>query len=259
MARNLSALARAAIKTIPVLVGFAVLWAVLDRAAYALGSFRGEAGLVVCAAVLVVAVVIERLLAGKSLRESVADLGLHAPSARAALWSLALGGALLLFYPVFALASGAQLALRPDWVMLAVGMVAQGGVAEEVVFRGFLFRRFREGRSFWRAAWLAAIPFVAVHALLFLSLDFWVALASLLLALSISFPFAWLFDRSGRSIWPSALVHAVIQGSIKLVEVGDAFASMSIAWIALCTIAPWVVFLMRPAETAAGANSGRTG
>ena len=135
----------------------------------------------------------------------------------------------------------------------------QGGVAEEVVFRGFLFRRFREGRSFWRAAWLAAIPFVAVHALLFLSLEFWVALASLLLALSISFPFVLLFDRSGRSIWPSALVHAVIQGSIKLVEAGGAFASMSIAWIALCTIAPWVVFLMRPAETAAGANSGRTG
>jgi len=54
--------------------------------------------------------------------------------------------------------------LRSDALMLALGMFAQGGIAEEVVFRGFLFRRLRITRTFWRAACLAAVPFVIVHA-----------------------------------------------------------------------------------------------
>jgi membrane protease YdiL (CAAX protease family) len=233
---------------IPLLLGFAVLWIVLDRTAHLLQSFRGEAGLAVCAAVLVVAVAVEYALTRAPLPRSAADLGLRVPTLRAMTWAVVLALALLLFYPAFAFATGARLVLSPDWAALVVGLVAQGGVAEEVVFRGFLFRHIRKGRPFWRAAWLAAIPFTVVHAFLFLSLDFWIALASLLLALSLSFPFAWLFDRSGGSIWPTALLHAVIQGSIKLVDAGDALVPMSISWMLLCAALPWVVFFMRPGQ-----------
>jgi membrane protease YdiL (CAAX protease family) len=137
--------------------------------------------------------------------------------------------------------------LRPDWLLLA-SLFAQGGIAEELVFRGFLFRHARKGKSFRSAALLSSIPFVAVHLLLFLDMDFAIALAALLVAISISFPLAWLFERSGNSIWPCALVHFVVQGSIKLVEApGEQFLAMATLWMLLSATAPWLFFVvLRP-------------
>jgi membrane protease YdiL (CAAX protease family) len=155
---------------------------------------------------------------------------------------------LLSYFPIFAFATGTTVSLRIDAAVLAIGIFAQGGIAEETVFRGFLFRRLREGRSFWRATALATVPFVGVHALLFLSLDFTIALASILLALSLSFPLAWLFEASGGSVLPPAIIHAVVQGAIKLVEVGDGFSILALGWIGLSAVAPWALFLLRPSS-----------
>jgi membrane protease YdiL (CAAX protease family) len=132
--------------------------------------------------------------------------------------------------------------------VLAAGMFAQGGVAEEVIFRGFLFRWLRRGRPFWRASVLAALPFVAAHLLLFATLEPGVAFAALFLSLSVSFPLAWLFDIGGGSIWPPAIVHAVVQGSIKLVDAGDQFLHLAVGWMTVSAIVPWVVFALRPAR-----------
>ncbi len=81
---------------------------------------------------------------------------------------------------------------------------------------------------------------------MFLSLDFTIALASILLALSLSFPLAWLFEASGGSVLPPAIVHAVVQGAIKLVEVEDGFSMLAVGWIALGALAPWALFFLRP-------------
>lgn len=198
---------------------------------------------------LCAAVAAEWILSRRGPREALLTLGLGAPRPRALFRALLLCAALLAFYPIFSLVAGAELRLHPNWPILAIGIVAQAGVAEETVFRGFLFRRFRESRSFWRAALLAAVPFVAVHALLFLTMDFAIALASLLLAVSISFPLAWLFERGGGSIWAPAIVHAVVQGSIKLIVVDEQFfMAMAVAWIAVSGLAPWLLFLLRPQE-----------
>jgi membrane protease YdiL (CAAX protease family) len=229
---------------------FALAWALFDRTAAFLGSVRGEAGILVCAVVLAAATACEVALSGRTPVRALAALGLRIPDLRALLWACALVGLLLGFYPVFAAATGAQLSTRADAIPLAIGMLAQGGIAEEVLFRGFLFRRLREGRSFWRAASLAAMGFVAVHSLLFLTLDFALALASLLLSLSLSFPLAWLFERSGGSIWPPAIVHAVLQGAIKLVEAGEHFFAMAIAWMILGALLPWAFFLLSDASGA---------
>lgn len=228
------------------LFGFVVLWLVLDRSASALGSFRGEAGLLVCGAVLLAAVPLEMFLSRSGTAQAIAALGLRLPARRALLWCSVLCAGLLCVYPLFAVLSGAELGLREDSALLMPGLFAQGGVAEELVFRGYLFRRVRAGRSFWRAALLAAVPFAAVHALLFLSLDFPVALASLLMSISLSFPLAWLFERGGGSVLPPAIVHAVVQGSIKLVEAGDHFSRLALVWIAVGSLAPWAFFLLRP-------------
>jgi membrane protease YdiL (CAAX protease family) len=233
----------------PTLVAFVVLWLVLDRSAAFLGSYRGEAGVSVCAITLAAALAAESALSRRRPFPALMELGLKAPRLDALAWSLVLGAAMLAFYPAYSMATGAQVDLHPQWSILAIGIFAQAGIAEEAVFRGFLFRRIREGRTFWRAALIAAIPFIAVHALLFFTMDFPIALASLLLAVSVSFPLAWLFERSGGSVWPCALVHAVVQGSIKLVVVDDAaFTLMAVLWMCASGIVPWALFLLRPAR-----------
>ena len=97
---------------------------------------------------------------------------------------------------------------------------------------------------------MSALPFVAVHLTLFATLDFVVALTTLLVALSLTFPFAWLFERAGNSIWPSAILHFAIQGSIKLLDVDAAsLLGLAVGWMILSAAAPWTVFLMPRAAT----------
>lgn len=232
---------------VTVLAGFVVLWLLLDRSATWFGSFRGEAGLAVCALVLVAAVAWEIAITRQGPVRALTSLGLQRPPLTILVATLVLSIALLCFFPLYAVATGASLALVDGWPWLLLGMFAQGGIAEETVFRGFLFRHFRQGRTFWRAAALSAIPFTAVHLPLFASLDFVVALASVLVAVSLSLPFAWLFERAGTSILPPALLHTVVQASIKLVETdATSFQGMAIGWMALSATTPWLVFLIRP-------------
>jgi hypothetical protein len=43
------------------------------------------------------------------------------------------------------------------------------------------------------------------------------------------------------------MIHFVVQGAIKLVEVPDAaMGGLAIAWIVLAAIAPWTMFALRP-------------
>jgi membrane protease YdiL (CAAX protease family) len=225
---------------------FVALWLVLDRTASLLGSTRGEHGMAVCAAVLITAVTVESLTAGFRPISALAVLGLGRPRIATLALAASMTVLLLCYYPAFSAVTGAPLSLRPDAVWLALGILAQGGIAEEVVFRGFLFRRVRRGRTFWRAALLSTAPFAAVHVPLFFSLDLPLAAVSLLLAVSISFPLAYLFEVSRGTIWPSALLHATVQSSIKLVETDlQIFSALAIGWIALGVVIPWFVFLSR--------------
>ncbi|MGE0550514.1 MAG: CPBP family intramembrane glutamic endopeptidase [Kofleriaceae bacterium] len=220
-----------------------VLWLVLDGTARALGSVRGEYGVVVCAAVLLVAFVVETVLARTRPRETLVALGLRAPNVRSAIWTVVLCVGLLAFLALYANATGVTIAARSDAWLLALGMFAQGGIAEELVFRGFLFRRLRETRSFWRAAAVAAIPFIAVHLTLFVTLPADVATMALLVSLSLTFPFARLFERSGGSVVPVAILHFVVQGSLKVLDGDEAVAKLAIPWMVVAALAPWLVFL----------------
>jgi membrane protease YdiL (CAAX protease family) len=230
-----------------VAVAFLLLYLVLDRLASVLGSTRGEAGLVVSGAVLLLAIAAERWISGAPTSSALRALGLGAPSCRSLLASAALCAALLAALPVLAARLDFELRPLPGAAWLAIGMFAQGGIAEELLFRGFAYRHLRRGRAFWPAAGLSLLPFTAAHLPLFASFE--PAVAALALAMSIlwAFPLAWLFDRADGSIWPGALLHAVIQGAIKLVEPGDPgeFRDLAIAWLALGLVAPWLFFLVR--------------
>jgi membrane protease YdiL (CAAX protease family) len=153
---------------------------------------------------------------------------------------------LLAFYPAFSVATGTKLTLRNNWIGISLGLFAQAGIAEEVLFRGYLFGHFRKGQGFWHAAILSLLPFVAVHVLLFASLDWPIAMASTLLAVATTFPFCYLYDLNRCTIWASALIHWIIQGAIKLLIIPDGVAlPISLGWMAMCAIVPYVVFLFR--------------
>jgi membrane protease YdiL (CAAX protease family) len=202
---------------------------------------------------------IEMALSRAPMRQALRNLGLRRPNGEATKWAIVLSVAMLGFYPVFSLATGAPIRLHADWLLVLPGLFAQGGVAEELVFRGFLFRHVRHGRSFRRAALLSSLPFIAVHLLLFFSMDFAIALAALLVAVSISFPLAWLFERGGNTIWPCALVHFTVQGSIKIIDVpAEHFVTMASAWMLLSATAPWLFFIVLRQDAEMGKNTAKS-
>lgn len=239
---------RAATGMFGVVAGFLVIWSVLDQSAALLESYRGEAGLLVCAIVLIVAIGVQRILFGMAPGQALRDLGLRMPAARGTVAALVVSAAMLAFFPLFAVMTGTPMVVRSDWYWLLPGLFAQAGIAEETTFRGYLFWHLRKGRTFWRAAMAAAVPFVAVHTLLFVTLEPAVAATSLALAVSMAFPLSWLFERSGSSVWPPALVHFTVQGAVKLIEVpDDRMAAMAVLWMAAAAIVPWSLFLiLRP-------------
>lgn len=109
-----------------------------------------------------------------------------------------------------------------------------------------MYPHLRSSRTLWRAATLSAAPFAAAHAPLFATLDSSVALLALAMAIAWSFPLAWLFDRAGGSIWPGAILHAVIQAGVKLlVDDAPAFQGLVFAWVGLGIAAPWLLLMLR--------------
>ena len=151
---------------------------------------------------------------------------------------------MLLVIPTYTLATGTPVRGYAGWVWLLPRLFAQGGIAEEVLFRGYLFRHIREGRPFGRAAWVASIPFVAVHLLLFFTLPWPVAMASLLLSALLSFPLAYLFELGGNTVWAPALLHFVVQGAVKIAIVGNGGPAFPLLWMAASATLPFLVFLI---------------
>jgi membrane protease YdiL (CAAX protease family) len=235
-----------------VLLGFAALYLLLDRTAAQLQSFRGEWGALIVLLVIGAALVIEWLIARRAVLAIAGDLGLRGSKPAALAVAIGLSLILALVLPIYGLITGRSIHLIDGWPLLAIGIFAQAGIAEETIFRGFLFRHFRRGRSFWRAAVLGAIPFVAVHLVLFWTMEPIVAAMALLVSVSLTFPFAWIYEQAGNSIWPPAILHAVVQGTIKVIDTGDG-PHMAIVWMLISAIVPWTVFLLlrKPAESGA--------
>jgi len=130
---------------------------------------------------------------------------------------------------------------------LAVGVFALHGIAEEVLYRGFLFRRLREGRSFWKAAWLAVIFFTAAHIPILISQGLLVGGMAVLLAVVSSFPFSYMYEKGNNTIWAPAIVHAAIDTVIPILALGPSDNSSTLAvtlWMAASMIIPYLVFLI---------------
>jgi membrane protease YdiL (CAAX protease family) len=232
------------------LLELAAVFAVFQWSASSLGSDRGQAGLIVGTLVVAVTLAVERARAGQTLVSSAQAIGLGTPRLTGLGVSAGICVLLLLVVPVFARLTGTSVTVESGSLQWLAGLFAQAGIAEEALFRGYLFGHVRRGRSFWGAAGLSMLPFVAVHLLMFATMPWAVALAALLLSVVMSFPLAHLFELGGDTIWPPALLHFVVQGTVKVLAVsGDGAALFPIAWMAASAVLPLCAFLFsRPSE-----------
>lgn len=222
------------------LFGLALAYVLFDMVAARLGSDRGQAGLAVGVLVVTATLLLERWLLGEPFADAARRFG--PPTARGIVAALSATTLLALVVPAYVSFTGRRVEMYPDWMALIPGLFAQAGIAEEALFRGYLFDHVRRGRAFWRAVALAAGPFVLVHLILFARMPWTIALASVLLAAIVTVPLAFAYELGGRTIWAPALVHFAIQGIVKIIVVEGSAATFPLVWIAASAILPFAVF-----------------
>jgi membrane protease YdiL (CAAX protease family) len=231
------------------LLGFAVLLTVLLGTSQVDGT--GRFGLAILAVVLLAGIGVERWLFGNRPREALRLLGFGRPGGRALLVAGVVGALVQMVFPLTSALTGTTLTLRPDWPWLLVGIFAFHGLAEELVWRGYSYRRLRVGRSF-PAAVLWTMPLVAVaHVPIVISSGPLIGAAALIVAAVTSVPLAYLFDMGRSTIWAPAVVHTAID-SFKLVVVPAAAATtFSLLLSAVSVVVPLLVLVVprRPRST----------
>ena len=228
------------------LVGLVLVFALFQYLGLALGSDRGQSGVIVALLVVGATLAIERAVFGQDISSAVRSLGLGLPKARGLVVVAAVCIVLVLVVVVFSRTAGVSTVFLPGWRWLLPGLFAQGGIAEEVLFRGYLFGRLRRGRSFWRATGLSMLPFAGVHLLLFTTMPWPIALAALLLSVVLSVPLAHLFELGGATIWAPAILHFVVQSIPKVISFQDADAAsvFPLLWMAASALLPMCALLV---------------
>jgi membrane protease YdiL (CAAX protease family) len=215
------------------LAGFALLWGVLAGTAALDPTARW--GVAVLAVVMVAGVAVERLLPGSSRTRPLRRLGFGRPRARGLGLAVLIALGVVLVYPLAQAILGVPFALRPGWPMLLVGVFALHGLAEELVWRGYAFRRLRVGRSFPRAVALTMPLMVATHVPVLVASGPAIGLSALTVAAVTSVPLAYLFETGRGTLWAPAIVHTAID-TFKLVVIPAAATtafSLLLAGVAL--------------------------
>jgi membrane protease YdiL (CAAX protease family) len=202
--------------------------------------------LIVAAAMLATAFAIERAVFKRDLAQAAAALGFGRPEPGAVLVAVIITAGMLAFFPLYSVSTGTPFSLKADWLWVLAGVIAVNGIAEETLFRGFVFGHLRQaGHSFRRAGLISMLIFAAVHLLLFTNSPAVVAAFATVLAVAAAFPFAFLYERAGMSIWAGVILHVAAHAP-RLLAIPDAQA-MAVAsiWIALELGAMFLVFAFR--------------
>lgn len=132
-------------------------------------------------------------------------LGGWAKNSRAMLW----------FLPLWLVASiNLWSGISPDYPMpgllYAAVMMAFVGFAEELIFRGFLFKAILKSGSVKKAVIISSVTFGLGHILNLLNgQDFVETLVQVVFAVAIGFVFTMVFYKGG-SLWPCILAHSLI-------------------------------------------------
>jgi len=230
----------AAVRPLVFLATFLGGWGALDT--FVTSPPNPVSATIALAAAAAVLVTGQRVL-GWQWREIPASLGLGRPVLRAVAVAGVVGSAVVLCLPLGAQAVGVTLELRANWPAVLVGALLFHGLAEELVWRGFVFGHLRRTRTFWRAV-VWSVPLIALtHVPIVVSNGLAVGLLATLTAALTCLPFAYLWERGGGTIWAPALLHGLI-GSWQLFERTDSDRYSIVVMIASIVV-PMAVFLFR--------------
>lgn len=234
------------------LIGFVVLWAVLAGTAALDPSARW--GPVVLAAVLVASVAVSVLLYRTPVREAVRALGLGRPTGRSLLAAAVVSLLVVLVFPVTAALSGATIPLVADWPWALIGVFTLHGLAEEMVWRGYAFRRLAEGRRFWPAVALT-MPLIAVtHIPIVLASGPVVGGGAMIVAAVTSIAFSKLYVLGGGTLWAPGILHAAIDSFKLVVLPAAALAIYPYLIIGFSIVVPLLVLFVPDPATAGRAG-----
>ena len=231
-----------------ILAGCAVLFLVLQLGAtWLMGTFDPTvSALIASAAMLGAALLVEKLLFGRGPSAALAALGFGRPAPRALLVAAVVALIMLAVFLLFTRLAGVQVSLSGDWLWILLGAVALNGIAEEALFRGFVFGGLRRaGLTFRRSAAISMALFALVHLLLFLQAPFIVALLGTLVAVAAAFPMAYLFERGYNTLWAPALLH-VAAHTVRWLDIPEPNYMTAVSvWLVLQLAVPFLVFAFR--------------
>jgi membrane protease YdiL (CAAX protease family) len=195
-------------KLIGFLATFGLAWFLLDR--LATSPPLPISAILALAAVICVLAVAELVVFGTPRGRVPSALGFGVPRLPAVIVAGAVSAAVVAAYLLGATALGITLTVRPDWLAVLAGAMLFHGVAEELVWRGFVFAHLRQQAPFGLAV-VCSVPLIAAtHLPILMSSGALIGGLALATAAVTCLPLARLWERSGRTIWPAALLHGSI-------------------------------------------------
>jgi membrane protease YdiL (CAAX protease family) len=125
-------------------------------------------------------------------------------------------------------------------------VILVNGVAEEVIHRAFIFGHVRETRSFWVSATISAVIFGVQHIYLLFTIGTVAGMASVVLALALAFPLAFLYERGGNSLGTPAILHTSSNAPMMLFVIPEAAGDVLLPHVAVVLASMYLSFVFRP-------------
>jgi membrane protease YdiL (CAAX protease family) len=202
--------------------------------------------IILCAVGVGGMIIAEYALFGPGGKRIAIALGFVAPHFRAVIVALLVGVPMWAFLPLYGWFTGTAVTLNGNWIPILVGVVLVNGIAEEVIHRAFIFGHLRQTRAFWSAASISALVFAAQHIYLVFTIGMLAGSASILLALLLGFPLAFLYERGGNSIGGPAILHTSSNAPLMLFAAGDGAGTLLLPHMAVVLVSIYLVFAFLP-------------
>jgi len=231
-------------RTLPFLVAFIILFALFRGLGFLTANFDWTwAQILICVVVVSGVTIAWSRIRKVPLAQSFRDVGFGVPNWRVIGVAVVLSALMLAFFPLYSSLTNVRLPLQSNWPWILIGIITGVGIAEETLFRGYVFNFLRKKRTFWKAATLSMIVFGAMHLLLLLWLPLPIAIAAIILAIIAAYPTAYLFETANRTIWPSAILHTTALATNLFEIPAQMTVSLSLLWIGVVLIGLFLVFV----------------
>jgi len=190
------------------LATFVVAWAALDQLVTSPPNVASA--LISLGAALAVLVVGELVFGHGSVRSLPLRLGFGRPAPRAIVAATVVGGAVVVTYLAGATLLDIPVELRSNWPMVLVAAMLFHGLAEELVWRGFVFGHLRRSADFWPAV-VRLVPLIALtHVPIILGNGLGLGVLAVMSAAVTCLPFAYLWERGRHTIWGPTILHGLV-------------------------------------------------